>query len=694
MTVGAIALVAVFAIGGRDLPSPARLHAIRPAQKTQVYDIHGEIIGEFFREDRSLVPLDRIPDHLVRAFVAVEDRRFWTHWGVDLAGIARAASQNLVSGRIRQGASTITQQLARNLFLTHEQTVTRKIKEAVLALRIEQAYSKDEILEMYLNQIYFGEGAYGVQAAARNFFGKLVSDLTLGESAMLAGLPRNPRGYSPTRHRERAHHRRDVVLASMEDCGFITREQFEQAAAESVHVVAEPVGVAGNAPHLLEMIRQHLEASYGSEAIYEEGLVVQTTLDLGLQREAERILEEELQRLEKATRAKRTREAYRARVDAGETGRTDYLQGAVLVMDAASGAIRTLIGGRSFSESAYNRAVNAQRQPGSAFKPFVYLAAIEKGFYPSYMVMDSPVVFYETGGREWRPRNYDREYRGPVTLRQALNKSLNVPTVKLQEEISPEAVIRAARSAGITSRLPAYRSIALGTAEVSLLELTTAYGVFANDGIKAEPYYISRITDRAGNVLEESRPRRAEVLPSDSVGLLNNMLSSVMNSGTGAPARAQGFTLPAAGKTGTADDYADAWFLGFTPRIVAGVWVGYDLLKPIGHGMTGTQAALPIWTQVMKRATLGDEPIEFTVPPEMREVTVCTDTGLPAAPDCPEQTSEFFLEGSIPTENCYLHGTFIDLQLRERWENIRGQEDWNQAEEEKRYLAPGQKSNR
>ena len=615
---GVLALIVIVKVVGRDLPSPARLQAISPAVKTKVLDREDRLIGEFYRENRTLVRLDDVPADLVNAFLSVEDRRFFDHWGVNLPSVLRSTLRNVFSLRVREGASTITQQLAKNLFLTQERTFSRKIKEAVLAVRIEQNYSKREILEMYLNEIYFGDSAYGVQAAARRYFGKDIGDLTLPESALLAGVVRNPLAYSPRRHPEAAQRRRAIVLRSMETCGYITREQMQAAMEDSVSVAAAPLN-PDNAPYFMEMVRQVLETEFGSEAIYEGGLVVHTTLDLPLQQEAERVLENHLSKLEDSLKPKMSRAGYLLRKERGDNPPTEYIQGAAMVLDAGTGAMRVLIGGRSFEESKFNRAVMAMRQPGSAFKPFIYLAAIEQGFYPSYTVVDAPVVFNERGQPPWRPQNYDHEYRGPVTLRYALQKSLNIPTIKIQEEVGTEKVIQVARAAGIETPIPQFRSIALGTAEVTLRDLTYAYAVFANEGIRVDPFFIDRIEDHAGNLLKEWKPRRREVLPAAPVAVLVNMMQSVMDHGTGAPARTMGFTLPAAGKTGTTDDYTDAWFVGFTPHVVCGVWVGYDKRKPIGRGMTGSEAALPIWAPIMIAATQGSAPDGFSAPRGRRD---------------------------------------------------------------------------
>jgi membrane carboxypeptidase/penicillin-binding protein len=457
----------------------------------------------------------------------------------------------------------------------------------------------------------------------------------------------------------------------MEECNFIAEEQLQEALAESLRVTPTPLN-AGNAPYFLEMVRLALEEEFTDEQIYTEGLVVRTTLDLPLQQEVDRIVENQLVRLEDRIQMSKTRARYLQSRDQGQAVPVEYLQAAALVLDAETGAIRALTGGRSYEESEFNRVTSAHRQPGSAFKPFIYLAAIQKGFYPSYTVLDEPVSFKQVHTRElWSPQNYDREYHGLVTLREALQRSLNIPTIKLQEEIGVEAVIDAARRTGLRDPIPSVRSIALGTAEVTLLDLTTAYAVFANNGIRVEPRFLERVTDRRGNTLKEYRSERREVLPPGPVGVLNSMLESVVNNGTGAGSRAAGFSLPAAGKTGTTDDYSDAWFVGYTPNTVAGVWVGYDQPRTIGRGMSGTQAALPIWTEIMLTATQDAEPRPFEVPEQIVSRPICVETGLPASPACPVTRPEVFLEGHVPGETCYLHRSGSDRRLRERWQNAK-----------------------
>jgi penicillin-binding protein 1A len=467
----------------------------------------------------------------------------------------------------------------------------------------------------------------------------------------------------------------------MAGCGFITRAEADVARGTALGVAPNPQN-PDHAPYFMEMVRQFLETEVGSEAIYEGGLTVYTTLNLDWQAEAERSLEEELVRLETETRTRTSRAAYLENRDKGKHPELDYLQGAALVADVETGSIRVLIGGRSFDESNFNRATSALRQPGSAFKPFIYLTAIQKGFYPSYVVIDAPVVFYEAGQEPWRPLNYDREFRGPVSLRFALQKSLNIPTIKIQEEIGTPDVILNARIAGIHTPIPEFRSIALGTAEVTLRDLCYAYAVFANNGIRVEPYFVTRIEDQSGNVIREYKPIQREVLEPAPVAILNSLLRSVIDHGTGAGARSAGFRLPAAGKTGTTDDYSDAWFVGYTPTVVAGVWVGYDQPRTIGGGMSGTRAALPLWTRIMTTVTAGDEPQEFEIPEGVVTREVCPDTGLPASPRCPVTVSDLFLVGHVPAQRCDLHGGGLRFRDRAR------DQDWNTAEEEEHRLEP------
>ena len=641
---------------GRDLPSPDQLTAIQTPVKTLVFDDRGRVLHEFYKENRSVIPLRLVPRNLINATLSTEDRNFYEHWGVDLWGVARAAITNVLKMRRAEGGSTITQQLARNLFLTHERTITRKLKEIALAMRIERAYSKDQILQMYFNQIYFGEGAYGVEAAAKTFFGKPIQDLTLPECALLAGLPANPSLYSPRRRPNAALARRSKVLRNLLVTKSITQVEFDNA----IHA---PLGVTtvrysnDRAPYFVEMIRQHLEERYGSNAVYESGLKVYTTLDIDLQQVAERALEKQLTSLEAELKLKETRanfvppEGDSARAAEG----TPYLQGALVAIDPHNGSIRALIGGRDFNQSNFNRAVQARRQAGSAFKPFVYVAAMDNGFRPTDVIVDEPVSFPAGDGTLYQPANYDRTFRGPVTLRYALQQSINIPAIKLLRKVGTSLVASYARRMGIRSPIGQNLSMALGSSEVTLLELTSAYCVFANSGVRNDPLFILRVEDRNGTVLEKNAPRPTEVLSAQTAAVMTSMLESVMDHGTGHPARDRGFLLPAAGKTGTMDEYMDAWFEGYIPSLVCGVWVGYDVKKTIGANMTGARAALPVWTDFMIGATRGRPTEDFSMPAGMVTRQVCAETGMLATDACPDVTNEMFSEGSEPTEYCSAH---------------------------------------
>lgn len=659
-----VVLIAVFGSAGavfglvqwlrRDLPTPEQVARVQAPVKTTVFDARGRVLHEFYRENRSPVPLREIPRNLVNATLSTEDRNFYHHWGVDLWGVARAAATDVLHMRRSQGGSTITQQLARNLFLTHERTFTRKLKEVALAVELERNYSKNQILEMYFNQIYFGEGAYGVQAAAKTYFGKPLSELTLPECALLSGLPANPSWYSPRRQPKSALLRRGKVLRNMLVTHAITQVEFDNA-------MQAPLGVTSvrysndRAPYFVEMVRLHLDEKYGSNAVYEGGLKVYTTLDMDLQQLAERSLEMQLESLEHDLKLSHTHGNFDAAVAATGNGRTPYLQGAFVAIDPRNGYVRALVGGRDWNHSNFNRAVQAQRQPGSAFKPFVYTAAIDNGFKPTDIVVDEPVSFPGGNGEAYQPQNYDHTYRGPVTLRYALQQSINVPAIKLLRKVGVSLVASFARKMGIKSPLGQNLSLALGSSEVNLLELTSAYAVIANRGIRNEPLYILKVEDRAGNVLERNAPRPFEVLSEETAATMTSMMQSVMDHGTGFPARSRGFTAPAAGKTGTMDDYMDAWFVGFVPSLVAGVWVGYDEKKTIGPGMTGARAALPAWTDFMIGATRGRPVEDFPMPAGTVSRLVCAETGMLATDACPNTTDEIFPEGSEPTELCTTH---------------------------------------
>lgn len=642
----------------KDLPSLASLEEkADPIGGTLILSARGDTLASYYKERRVNVDLAEMPPHLKQAVLSVEDWRFYSHWGLDMQGLARASLTNLRRGASVQGASTLTQQLARNVFaaeVTWERTLWRKIREAIVALRIERTYTKDEIFRMYLNKIYFGEGAHGVEAAARTYFNKSARDLDLLEAATLAGLPKNPNNYSPLDHPERARTRRNVVLRTMLEHRLITRAQYDSLVA--LPLVTRPGREAPPAAgYFTEEVRKYLEDTYGADKLYNAELRVYTTLDPDLQRTAEQSLETRYSAVEADLNLPHPR---RHLISGRETlgdAPPRYLQGAALVMDPHSGRILAMVGGRSFQESRFNRAVQAKRQPGSCFKPFVYLAGLLQGVSPAAIFLDTPLVVEMGSGREpWVPQNYSQTFSGPVSARVALAKSLNIPTIKLLQQVGTGPVIQAARRLGITSPLAAVPSLALGTSEVTLLELVRAYAVLANGGIASRPYFIERIEDRRGRLWERTAPHHEEVLDPQSAFVLTSMLQSVIDWGTGHNAREiYGITAPAAGKTGTTDDLGDGWFVGYTPDLVIGVWGGFDERRPIG--LSGSYIALPPWCDIL-RGYLATHPSRpFPRPSGIESRTICTDSGKLATPQCPRTQTEIFTDRCVPTRPCDLH---------------------------------------
>jgi penicillin-binding protein 1A len=640
----------------RDLPSMARLEMIEPSLKTRILAADSSVIREYYKQDRILLKIEDIPDDIQRTFLAIEDRRFYSHFGIDFYRIASAALKDIRHWEIREGASTITMQLATDLFFTKEQTWTRKIKEALLALRIERTYSKDEILEMYLNQIYFGGGGYGIEAASIRFFGRPVAELKLHQIALLAGLQKNPSGYNPFRNPERARRRRNVCLAMMRDFDVINEVQFDSLRTKELDVVPRERGDADFAGYFTEHIRQILAQKYGDQAIYRGGMTVYTTLDPYLQKVAEDSMESFLARLETQEEYELTRAAYLDTLEAGHEIAPDYIQSGTVAIDPHNGHIKVMVGGRSFREKKFNNALQARRQPGSAFKTFIYIAALKNGYSPSDVLLDTPIVIEMPNGEVYKPRNFSKKFHGAVSLRYALDKSINIPAVKLLQKLGGPAVIGTARDLGIRSRLMPYLSLALGAQEVTLMELTSAFSVLAAEGIKAQPMAILKIVDRNGNVLEEFREEREEVLTPQIAFMVTDMLRTVIDEGTGRTARSLGLRIPCAGKTGTTDDYADGWFIGYSPDIAVGVWTGFShRVIPMGDGMVGAKVALPLWTYIMMAAHPGNRGRDFDRPYGITEAMVCVESGLTATPYCREVRRELFIEGFEPSRQCDLH---------------------------------------
>ncbi|MBI4179503.1 PBP1A family penicillin-binding protein [bacterium] len=628
---------------------------------TKLYDAQGAMFAEFFQEKREIVQLKDLPDPLIKAFLASEDRRFYEHRGVDFIGILRAMVKNVRSGRVVEGGSTITQQLAKVLFLTREREISRKIREALLAVRIERRFSKPEILERYLNTIYLGEGAYGVEAAARIYFQKHATDLLLGEAAMIAALPKAPVNFNPYRHPQAARLRQEYVLKAMAREAFISDtevdpaiEDFWQRFSSYQLTIQERRGQmrAVRAPFFAEVIRQYLAKRYGFDAVYKGGLEVRTTLDLRMQEQAEQILQNHLAHWDEVKAKERAARGREPRPP---------LQGALVAIDVKTGDVKALVGGNEWSVlNQYNRATQSLRQPGSAFKPFVYIAALENGLTQSDKVLDAPAIYQHTRpGEYWTPANYDNEYYGEVTLRMALMKSMNVATVKLMEKIGARRVIDVARRFGFTSKLEPFWALALGSYEVNLLELTAAYAAMANGGIRHETLtenaMVRQVIDREGALLEEGVPIESEAASPTIAYLITNMLTAAVQEGTGYHV-GKHFGRPAAGKTGTTNDFKDAWFIGYTPEIACGVWVGYDdHALSIGARMSGGVVVAPIWTEFMQAALVTAAPRDFPVPPDVQFFSVCTQTGELATEFCPKPRSAAFQVGTEPTLFCTQH---------------------------------------
>lgn len=653
-----------FVFYSRTLPSTKALEDIQPKQGTKVFDAHDQLIYEFAEEHRIVVPLARIPKVLVDATISIEDRSFRRHWGVDVFGYAAALKDYLLRRTKRlRGASTITQQLARNLFLTQDRTISRKIAEAILALKIERLFSKDEILELYFNQIYYGNGAYGAETAAQLYFGKHVDSLTLSEAALLAGLPKGPTLYSPYDRPKSALKRRAIVLEAMVQTGVIERPTAAAASRETLKLKPKELRL-NDAPYFVEEIRKYLEAKYGANAIYQGRLVVYSSLDLEVQRMANKISEDWMQKLEETQKFKPSRKDYKTPLNEEGVTNTPYLQTALMALNPHNGRVLAMIGGRDFLVSKFNRAVQAKRQAGSAFKPFIYTVAVDNGFSPGDIIVDAPIVVDDDGsGNAWYPRNYDGKFDGPISIRRGLALSKNLIAIKLIQNVGPTNVISYARKMGIKTSMPAVLSLALGSADVTLYDMVSAYGVFANRGVRVEPVMILKITDRSGTLIEETKPYAEEVLSPQTAYIMANMMKSVVDGGTAYSARLSGFTKPAGGKTGTTNDYTDTWFIGYTPDLVCGVWIGFDQKKMIYEGATGSGLALPVWTEFMKLATAKASGTDFPVPAGISSATVCTESGLLATPACPKVRPEVYVKENLPTQMCNIH-KMQDLNLQ------------------------------
>jgi penicillin-binding protein 1A len=723
-----IATGVIFAYAG-DLPRISALDDYAPSTISRVYGSRGEIVGEFAIQRREIIPYEAISPKLKQAILAAEDSEFDQHFGLSVPRIIVSLIRDIIERKKAAGASTLTQQLARKLFLTDEKTWERKIKEALLAIQIEKRYTKREIFTLYCNQMYFGHGVYGVEAASRLYFGKSAKDLLLPEAALIAGILQGNVRQSPYVNMEAALRRRNYALTRMADVGFISAEEAENARKTPITVRADLPTQASTAPYFLEEVRKELESRYGAKQLYENGLTIQTALDLRLQEAATTALESGLRRVDKRRGFRKPRrnivqeghaiatfvhprweramapgnivpavvtgfdgasiaaragalivnidrkgyawtgktspsqlalaagDLIEARLvtlgDAGApaTGTLEQppaVEGAFLAIDNKTGQIRAMSGGYSFERSKFNRATQAYRQVGSAFKPIVYTAAIDRGYTPVTLLMDTPATFSGGAGQPaYAPLNYDRQFEGPITLRHALEQSRNVVAVRVMEQLGPKQVIAYARRLGIESPLPPYLAVALGAAEATLMEMTSAYSVFPNQGVRLRPYAVLKVTDREGNVREENRPEPTDAIRADTAYVMTNLLQGVVQRGTAA--RAAALNWPIGGKTGTTDDYSDAWFIGFDPDITIGLWVGYDQKRTMGPAGTGSDTALPIWADIMK-AWIADRktPPKFEAPGNIVFLAVDRRSGDVAFDGTPGAITEAFIAGTQP----------------------------------------------
>jgi penicillin-binding protein 1A len=730
----------LFAYAG-DLPQVSALDNYTPSTITRIYSGSGQVIGEFATQRRVVVGYDDINPLMRQAIIATEDAEFDRHFGVNIWRIFVAALTDIVERRRAQGASTLTQQLARNLKdqfgLTNEKSFERKIREAILAVQIEKRYTKKEIFTIYCNQMYLGHGAYGVEAASRLYFNKPNKQLSLDEAALIAGIFQTPERQSPFVDMKRATSRRNVVLQRMADERYITQAQADAAKAKPIVTRGQPNQAPGIAPFFVEEVRKHLEKQYGAKVLYENGLAVRTTLDVAMQETANKALERGLRRIDKrhgyrkpkrnVISDRQTIDTYKddrwnrpmavgdvvpavvvaapkvgpARVRFGRyhadiakdgyawtrrvpadlfkpgdlvevaitkldeaTGtatatldQTPVLEGAMIAIENRTGQIKAMVGGWNFNRSKFNRAVQAYRQLGSTFKPIVYTAAIDRGFTPSSILVDSPVSYPSGNGQIYSPHNYDHKFEGAITLRWALEDSRNIPAIKMMDTLGPKNVIDYAKRFGFEEEFPPYLPIALGAGDATLLEVTSAYTTFPNQGVRMKPFDVLTVKDRDGNLLEDNRAEPNDVIRADTAFVMTNLLRGVLLRGTGASAAGLAGQWPLAGKTGTVDDNTDAWFIGFDPDITVGVWVGLDEKKSIGSQEQGALAALPIWVEFMKayidRRPDKDDPPRFEAPGNIVFLAVDKLNGAVLPAETPGSIHEAFISGTQPGANSF-----------------------------------------
>jgi penicillin-binding protein 1A len=615
----------------QDLPQIRALEAYRPSAITRIYSADKVLIGELYLKKRSPVRLDAIPYYLKAALVATEDRNFYKHSGIDAKGILRAAIKDMRARKFVEGASTITQQLAKTLFLSPQKNMLRKIKEAFLAFQLERRYTKDQILELYLNQIYFGSGAYGVESAAKTFFGKSVTTLNLAESALIAAMPKAPSRYSPLVNKPLALRRRNIVLKQMADTGIISQAICNTAVREPVYLNPAKKEKDVHAPYFISYVKQFLENVIGWDQLYKGGLTISTTLSFKLQLQAEQAVKSGIAALE--------RRLLRNGMSDGGT------QCALVALDVKTAGIVAMVGGKDYALSPFNRATTALRQPGSAFKPIVYAMAIERGFSQNKMILDAPVVYPGANHQNaWRPENFSKTFKGEITLREALSSSRNIPAVRLLEMLGPAAVAQFANHLGVTTPLSPDLALALGASETKLIDMVAAYSVFARKGEWAEVFGVLEVLDHRGRIIWQSKSRKKVVMSIAGAAIVTDMLKGVINEGTGR--KAKELTCVVAGKTGTTDHYKDALFIGFSPSVAAGVWIGKDGHQTMGEGETGSRAALPVWIDFMSAVCSQPCDQAFDIPAGLTPISMDLSTGLPAIEKTPHSVTALFKSGT------------------------------------------------
>jgi len=645
-------------------PSASALQDYEPRQTSKLFAADGRFIAELGLERRTLVKIADVPQLVREAFIVTEDKRFYQHAGIDWHRVPGAMIVDLRNRNFAEGFSTITMQLARNIFperISRDKSIIRKLKEAKVARAIEAQYPKDKILELYLNQIYLGNGAYGIESAAQRYFGKSLKDLNLAEAATLAALPKGPERYNPRLFPDRAVQRRNTVIALMRDENAVSPEQAREAQAYPLRL-ATRVESGELAPYFVEWIRQQLDDKFGKQ-LYEQGLKVYTTLDLDLQTAAEHAMERQMREIEAGKYGNYphiTYERYIARAsdDDNAAANSPYLQGAFIAMDPQTGGIRALVGGRDFDDSKFDRAVQSVRQPGSTFKPIVYADAVQNGRPLSYILDDSPLTVQLDRGQTWTPQNFEGDFAGKIPMRRALYQSRNVPTIKLGLELGVQSVIDEARRFGLTTPIPGYPSIFIGAADVYPIEMVAAYSAFATLGTRAQPMAITRVEDAKGNVLWEPQPTRVPVMSPEEAWLMVSVMKDVIQRGTAAGSVGSQFHYPAGGKTGTTNDGTDVWFIGYTSDLVAGVWMGFDKPQKIKANAQGGILAAPAWTAFMTEAyKRKPAPRDWPMPSDIVTRQIDNSTNMLATPYCPPSvvTTEYFIPGTDPVLPCDVH---------------------------------------